>query len=145
MTGLLATAAVLSATLFATWALYITLVEHPARLDSGAEAGRAQFGPSYRRAAPWQASFAAIALASGVAVAALTTRWAWLAGGLAVGAVIPLTLTVIAPINRRLLAAGPLDAGETLRLLRRWGRLHAVRTTLGAVGLLAFLWALRGR
>jgi len=38
-----------------------------------------------------------------------------------------------------------VPAGETLRLLRRWGRLHAVRTTLGAVGLLAFLWALRGR
>jgi hypothetical protein len=62
---LLAAAAVLSATMFTSWALYITLVEHPARLDSGAAAGRAQFRPSYRRAAPWQAAFAAGALVSG--------------------------------------------------------------------------------
>ncbi|HEX9820185.1 MAG TPA: DUF1772 domain-containing protein [Methylomirabilota bacterium] len=145
MTGVLTTAAVLSATLFTSWALYITLVEHPARLDSGADAGRAQFGPSYRRAAPWQASFAAIALVSGVAAAGLTSRWAWLAGGLAVGSVIPLTLLAIRPITRRLLAPDRLDDHETIRLLRRWGRLHAVRTTLGAAGLLAFLRALGAR
>jgi hypothetical protein len=143
--GLVATAATVSGTAFTSWALYVTLVEHPARLDSGATCGRAQFQPSYRRAAPWQASFAAISLLTGGAAAALTGRWQWWLGALAIGAAIPLTLVVIRPINQRLLSTESLTDAEVLDLMRRWGRLHAIRTGLGAVGLLAFLWALRGR
>jgi hypothetical protein len=142
---MLAAAALVSTVMFTAWALYITLVEHPARVASGASAGRAQFRPSYQRASPWQASFAAIALLSGTATATLTGQWTWLAGALAVGAVIPLTLMVIRPTNQQLLGAEPLADAETLRLLDRWGRLHAVRTVLGAAGLLVFLYALRTR
>jgi len=36
VTGVFPTAALISAIMFASWALYVTLVEHPARLDSGA-------------------------------------------------------------------------------------------------------------
>jgi Domain of unknown function (DUF1772) len=145
MIGPLATAVVLSAVLFTTWALYITLVEHPARLESGPAAGRAQFGPSYRRAAPWQASFASVALLGGGALGVLTARWTWWLGAVAIGAAIPLTLFVIVPTNRRLLAAGTLTDAEATGLLRRWGRWHAVRTALGGVGLLAFLASLGPR
>ena len=137
--GLAAAAATVSGTAFTAWALYVTLVEHPARLDSGARSGRAQFQPSYRRAAPWQASFAVISLLAGGAAAALTGRWPWLLGALAIGAAIPLTLVVIRPINQRLLSTASLTDAEVLVLMQRWGRLHAIRTVLGAVGLLAFL------
>jgi hypothetical protein len=92
--------------------------------------------------APWQASFAAIALVAGLAVAILTHRWRWLAGAVAIGAVIPLTLIAIRPTNRRLLAPGPLTDADAVGLLRRWGWLHAVRTALGGAGLLAFLFSL---
>ena len=143
--GLAAAAATVSGTAFTAWALYVTLVEHPARLDSGARSGRAQFQPSYRRAAPWQASFAMISLLAGGAAAALTGHWPWLLGALAIGAAIPLTLVVIRPINQHLLSTASLTDAEVLVLMQRWGRLHAIRTVLGAVGLLAFLWALRGR
>ena len=143
--GLAAAAATVTVTAFTAWALYIVLVEHPARLDSGAAGARAQFRSSYRRAAPWQASFAAIALVSGLGAAWLSARLAWLAGGLAIGAAIPFTLVVIRPINNRLLSTEPLGDAETLALLRRWGGLHAVRVVLGAVGLLLFLLALRAR
>jgi hypothetical protein len=140
--GLAATAAMVSATAFTAWALYISVVEHPARLDSGGATGRAQFRPSYRRAAPWQASFAMIAFVSGAAMAVLTGRWTWLLGAVAIGAVVPLTLVVIKPTNRRLLGPDPLGDAESMRLLRRWGRLHAVRTVLAGAGLLAFLFSL---
>jgi len=143
--GAAAAAAMVSATTFTAWALYVSVVEHPARLDLGGTAGRAQFGPSYRRAAPWQASFAAVALVSGAALAALTWRWTWLAGALAIGAAIPLTLVVIMPTNHRLLGPEPLHEAESLRLLRRWGRLHALRTVLGGLGLLVFLYSLAAR
>jgi Domain of unknown function (DUF1772) len=145
VTGVLSTAALISAIMFASWALYVTLVEHPARLDSGAGPGRAQFQPSYRRAAPWQASFAVIACVAGAATSIATRRWSWLAGALAIGAAVPFTLVVIKPTNRALLSGAPLGDEETGRLLQRWGRLHAVRTILGFAGLLAFLGALGSR
>jgi Domain of unknown function (DUF1772) len=141
----LPTAALVSAVMFTAWALYVSLVEHPARLDSGAAAGRAQFRPSYRRAAPWQASFALITLLSGLATAALTGGWLWLLGAVALGAAIPFTLVVIKPINTTLLSTDVLGDDDTRRLLQRWGRLHAVRTILGAVAVLAFLLALGKR
>lgn len=67
-----------------------------------------------------------------------------LAGGLLLGAVVPFTLLVIFPTNRRLLDPS-LDSasGEAATLLRRWDRLHAVRSVLGAAafGLLALCLA----
>ena len=46
--------------LFAGAALYVTLVEHPARLGCGPALAIAEFGPSYRRGAVMQASLAAV-------------------------------------------------------------------------------------
>jgi|ERR687891_2741278 hypothetical protein len=131
-----------SAIMFASWALYVTLVEHPARLQSGAAAGRAQFRASYRRAAPWQVVFDLVALVGGVATALATGRSLWLAGAVAIGAAVPFTLLVIMPTNRTLLGDQPLGDADTRRLLQRWGRLHAVRTLLGAAAVGAFLVAL---
>jgi hypothetical protein len=133
---------VTSAVMFAAWALYVTLVEHPARLEAGAGPGRAQFRSSYRRAAPWQASFALVACLGGALTALVTHVWLWLAGALAIGAAIPFTLLAIMPTNRALLGGGPLGDDDARRLLQRWGRLHAVRTILGAAGVAAFLLGL---
>ena len=46
------------AVVFAAWALYVSLVEHPARLSIDPVAAVAQFRASYRLAALYQASFA---------------------------------------------------------------------------------------
>jgi Domain of unknown function (DUF1772) len=140
--GMLAAISIASATLFASWALYMTLVEHPARLESGAAAGRAQFRGSYRRAAPWQVAFALVAVAGGVALALANGRWLWLVGALVIGAAVPFTLVAIMPTNRILLGDQPLGDLDTRRLLQRWGRLHAVRSLLGAAAVVAFLLAL---
>jgi len=45
--------------LFAGAAIYVNLVEHPARMECGTEIAATEFGPSYRRAAVMQASLAA--------------------------------------------------------------------------------------
>ena len=52
--------AVLCTGLFAGAAIYITLVEHPARLECGAALALTEFRPSYRRAAVLQATLAAV-------------------------------------------------------------------------------------
>lgn len=133
--------ATLCAGFFAGAAAYVTMVEHPARLACGTVLAATEFVPSYRRASVMQATLAALGL--------LTSAGAWwqgrgalvLVAGLLLGVVIPFTLLAILPTNTRLLDPA-LDRGseEAARLLATWGRLHAVRTGLGAVsfGLLAW-------
>ena len=132
--------AIVCAGLFAGAALYITFVEHPARLECGTALAATEFGPSYRRATVMQASLAAMGLV------AATVAWVQgrgvlvLVGGLLLGIVIPFTLLVILPTNQRLLRPD-LDRGsaEARQLLQRWGRLHAVRSATSAVGFLVLV------
>jgi hypothetical protein len=136
---ILAALATLSAAIFAGGALYVSLVEHPARMQAGVAVAVAEFVPSYRRAAPWQATAAAVAFVAACLAALVTARWVWALGGVAVGAAIPFTLVAIMPTNRRLLDGGALPSAEAARLLTRWGRLHWVRSGLGVAGLLALV------
>jgi hypothetical protein len=50
---------------------------------------------------------------------------------------------VIKPVNDALLATALDQAGPPTRaLIVKWGTIHAVRTALGALAVIAFLWAL---
>ncbi|MFZ0978123.1 MAG: DUF1772 domain-containing protein [Candidatus Acidiferrales bacterium] len=65
---------------------------------------------------------------------------AWLVGGLFLLLVIPFTFAVILPTSKRLENPSlDIHSDETRRLLQRWGRLHAVRSILGAAAFLIFL------
>src|SRR5439155_8681167 len=90
--------AVLTCGLFAGAAIYISLVEHPARMECGTEIAATEFGPSYRRAAVMQASLAATGLAASMAAWLTGASVWWLAGGILLGSVIPFTLAVILPV-----------------------------------------------
>jgi Domain of unknown function (DUF1772) len=133
--------AVLSCALFTGAAVYITFIEHPARMECGVELAATEFAPSYRRATVMQATCAAVGLLSSIAAwLAGATLW-WIVGGILLGSVIPFTLIVILPTNKRLLNP-TLDKRslEAERLLARWGRLHAVRSVLSGLALLLFLY-----
>jgi hypothetical protein len=133
--------AVLACSLFAGAAVYLSLVEHPARMECGIEIAAAEFPPSYRRATVMQATLAAVGLLAPVAAWLAGATFWWLVGGLLLGAVIPFTLIVILPTNKQLLnPALDKHSGQTGQLLARWGRLHAVRSILSALALLLFLW-----
>lgn len=68
----------------------------------------------------------------------------WLVGGLLLGAVIPLTLIVIFPVNRQLLSPDlDPDSPGVLALLERWGRLHAGRSVLSLAAFVIFAWTFR--
>ena len=132
---------VLACALFAGAAVYITLVEHPARMQCGVEIAATEFAPSYRRATVMQVTCAAVGLLSSIAAwLAGATLW-WIVGGILLGSVIPFTLIVILPTNKRLLSP-TLDrrSAEAERLLARWGKLHAVRSMLSGLALLLFLY-----
>jgi len=135
--------AVLTCGVFAGAALYVSLVEHPARLQCGIEIAATQFPPSYRRATVMQVTLAALGLLSSVAAWLAGATFWWPVGGAVLGAVIPFTLIVILPTNKRLLSK-ELDrrSAQAELLLQRWGRLHAVRTTLSSLALLLLLYFL---
>jgi hypothetical protein len=132
---------VLACGLFAGAAVYITFVEHPARMECGTELAATEFPPSYRRATLLQAPLAAVGLACSIVAWLAGGGAGWLVGGLLLGAVIPFTLVSVMPTNRRLLDPA-LDkrSDEARRLLSRWARLHAVRSALGVVALATFLY-----
>jgi hypothetical protein len=135
--------AALACALFTGAAVYITLVEHPARMQCDVEVAATEFAPSYRRATVMQATCAAVSLLSSLAAWLTGATFWWLVAGALLGSVIPFTLIVILPTNKRLLDP-TLDkrSSEAERLLARWGRLHSVRSTLSGVALLLFLYLL---
>jgi hypothetical protein len=132
--------AIACAGLFAGAAIYVSFVEHPARLACGAALAVRQFGPSYRRGAVMQASLAVIGLLAAAAAYAQLHHGALLVGGILLGAAVPYTLIAVRPTNARLVAPelAP-DSAEAAALLRRWGALHAVRTGLGSLAFLVLL------
>src|SRR5579864_1375996 len=132
--------AVLACGLFTGAAVYVSLVEHPARMECGGEIATAEFAPSYHRGTILQVTLAAICLLSSIAAWFAGSGFWWLVAGVLLGSVIPFTLNVILPTNKPLLSP-ELDrrSAEAERLLARWGSLHAVRSVLSTMALLLFL------
>lgn len=131
--------------LFAGAALYVNLVEHPARMSCGVDLALREWAPSYKRASVMQASLAVIGGVAGVLAWALLGGLGYLVGALLLLAVVPFTLLVVFPTNKRLLelhAEGQI--GNARELLKRWNALHAVRTALSVVAFVFMLRALRG-
>jgi drug/metabolite transporter (DMT)-like permease len=71
---------VLSCGLFAGAAMYITLVERPARRECTTEVAVTEFRPRYRRAAVMQASLAALGFVCSIAAWLVEHHWGWLPG-----------------------------------------------------------------
>jgi hypothetical protein len=131
--------------LFAGAALYINLVEHPARLETGTAPALRQWRPSYRRATVMQASLAVTGMLAAVAAWLQGRGAAVLIAGLLLGSVVPFTLMVILPTNKQLSDPG-LDefSPRAATLLSTWNGLHAVRTAAALVAFVVFLVHLGG-
>ena len=145
MTELLSLAAVLACTLFAGAAIYINLVEHPARLSCGTEIAATEWKPSYERATWMQAPLAIVAAFAGAGLWAQGFGPLWLWGATLIFSVVPFTLVVIRPTNERLSQRDrDRQSAETRHLLERWGRLHAVRSGLSLTASIFYVRALSG-
>ncbi len=137
--------ATLAAGLFTGASIYINLVEHPARMGCGTDAALAEWAPSYKRATVMQASLGAVGFLSAIGAWILRAGTLWLLGGVLFGLVIPFTLIVILPTNRKLLSPSlNTESSEARALLDRWNRLHAVRSVLSFASFVVFLLALTG-
>ena len=139
LTGL---AALIVAAVFTGAAIYINVAEQPARLGLDDKALLAEWKPAYKRGFAMQASLAVIGFLLGVVTWFQIERWQWLAGAMILIANWPFTLFAIMPTNNQLMATDSAAAGpQSRRLLERWGRLHAVRSVLGALATVTFAWA----
>ncbi len=135
------------AAVFTGAAIYVNIVEQPARLLLDDRALLAAWKPAYRRGFAMQAPLAAIGFLLGLIAWWQTAQQGFLIGAIAMIAPWPWTMFVIMPVNNRLMEIAAADrAGPGSRaLIVKWGTLHGVRTGLGAVGTAAFLWALMAR
>jgi uncharacterized membrane protein len=137
--------ATLCTALFAGAAIYINLVEHPARMECGTSLAVRQWRPSYRRATVMQAGLALVGCVSGVGAWLVGRGVVVLLASLVLATVIPFTLIVILPTNHALQDPRLDVAGATAAdLLVKWNRLHAVRSAAALVALLILLLHLAG-
>ena len=135
--------ATLSAGLFCGAAIYINLVEHPARISCGTVLAVTEFAPSYKRATVMQVLLAVISFLSSLISWLMHSNIYWLIGGILIIIVIPFTVIFILPTNKKLLDSSlDKDSEYAKQLLNRWGSLHAVRSILSLVSLIIFLYAL---
>jgi hypothetical protein len=134
--------ALIVAALFSGAAVYVNIVEQPARLHLDDRALLAEWKPAYKRGFAMQAPLAIIGFLLGLVGWWQTGHWAWLLGAAILVANWPYTLLGIMPTNKILMAIEPANSGPDSRaLIEKWAALHAGRTALGFVATLIFLWA----
>jgi Anthrone oxygenase len=133
--------ALVVAALFTGAALYINVAEQPARLSLGYQALLTEWKPAYKRGFAMQAPLVIVGFLLGAFAWWQTSDWRWLLGGLVLAANWPYTFLVIMPTNNQITSTNSASAGPTSRaLIEKWGRLHAVRTLLGFIATVIFLW-----
>ena len=131
---------ILCCTVFAGAALYINLVEHPARMGCDTKTAVTLWAPSYKRATAMQAPLAILSFLAGLTAWLLGGGIMWLVGAVLIGLVVPFTFIAIMPTNNQLLApARDLASSETRALLEKWGKLHAVRTALSLLASIIYV------
>lgn len=134
--------ALVTSALFTGAAIYINVAEHPARLGLDDHGMLKEWQPAYKRGFAMQAPLAMVGFLCGLWAWRLSGDWRWLAGAIALITNWPYTLIAIMPTNNVLMGI-PTESPspESRTLLEKWGRLHAVRSGLGALSTAFYVWA----
>jgi hypothetical protein len=135
--------ALVVAALFTGAAFYINFAEQPARLQLDDSSMLVEWKAAYKRGFAMQATLAIVGFLLGLIAAWQTGRVAFVVGSCFMLANWPWTVFRMSPTNADLMDTPPGTAGhETRELLVRWNSLHAVRTALGGLSIIAFVLAL---
>jgi hypothetical protein len=123
-------------------ALYVNLVEQPARLALDDEAILHEWTPSDRRGVALILGLSLLSAALGlVAYFASQEDVRWAIGALIVILVWPYTFFAMAPLNNQILTLTSKDVGAARALVRQWGLLEYGQTAIGLAASVVYLWA----
>ena len=129
--------------LWAGGCLYISIVEHPATSRVGLEFATAFFRPMSIRAAPMLIILALIGAISSAYAWFNGSGIEWLIGAVLLASMFPVTAIFIVPTNLKLLKIDAAKSPQEAALLfSRWGRWHAIRTLIGSMSFIIFIFAL---
>jgi hypothetical protein len=124
-------------------ALYISLVEQPARLALSTRAMIQEWVPSNRRGTLMLSALAVVSSLFAQIQFATNGDVRWTIGGLIILASWPYAYFVMAPVNVWLYAIAPGRAVSTTRkLMRDWGLLEWGHVLIGFAACGVFAWAL---
>jgi len=132
--------AAIAAAVFTGAALLVSVAEQPARLALDDGAMLTEWRKSYDRAAPMQGGLALLTGLLGIVAWWQTGQMLQVIGAALILACWPFVLLVVMPVNNQLRTIAPGDGARALVV--RWGRLHNVRTLLGAAATVALVLAL---
>ena len=134
--------ALIFAAFYVGLAIYIVLIEQPARLSLNSQALLGVWKSAYNRGHVIGISTTLITAILGIAAFVISHQVFWLAGAIAILLNVPYTLTFIRPTNNKLLLTQPEFAGdETRELIVKWEKLHRFRCIFGTIAVLLFLLA----
>ena len=134
--------ALVLAAAFSGAALYVNLVEQPARLELDDQAILNEWTPSDRRGAALLAALSLLSAATGLIAYFSSEDVRWAIGALIVILSWPYAFFAMAPLNDQILTLAPRDIGAARLLVRQWGLLEYGQTAIGVFACAAFLWAL---
>ena len=130
------------AAVFTGAALYVNVAEQPARLALDDAARLSEWKVSYQRSFGIQGCVAFAGFVLGTLAWRLSGDWRYALGGGVLIANWPYTVFWVMPTDRQLMSFDPATAGpRSHALIEKWGTLHMVRSALGALSCLIFLWA----
>jgi anthrone oxygenase-like protein len=133
--------ALIAAAMFFGAALYINLVEQPARLTLGDRAMMSEWIPSNRRGFLMLAICAIAAALLAYVDFSRTADTRWLIGAVVMLFSLPYAFYVMLPTTI-LLGGTPAAGDETRGLMRDWGLLEWAQAAIGLCGCAIFGWAL---
>jgi uncharacterized membrane protein len=118
-------------------------MEHPARIKLDVKSMLEEWKFGIKRATIMQGSLAIISFLLASISYVITNHLLWVIGGIVIIMNWPFTLLVIMPINKVLSSTNTDYANEkTKSLIKRWNRLHTVRTILGFAATVVFAFGL---
>jgi hypothetical protein len=123
-------------------ALYVNLVEQPARLALDDQAILNEWTPSDRRGVALMLGLSLLSAALGLIAYSASQDVRWAIGALIVILVWPYTVFAMAPLNNQILTLAPRDIGAARALVRQWGLLEYGQTAIGLAACVVYLWAL---
>ena len=123
-------------------AVYISIAQHPATMQTGIPFASVFFPPMYGLAAPMQIISALGGTLAGVAMWFVYGSLLWLVGAILLVFVIPYTIVILKPINDQLLDSQAVRSeAETEKLLNLWAPRHWVRSITSGFSFGIYLWA----